>query len=137
MWNRLFKKSNKKQPEVYKKSPIVKPNRFVEEDVFVVEPIIEEIETVVDDTQDTPPIPKKSVKIFNPKYHVSQNKDKDANNFLKWRIRKESSNKTIQYFDTQKQAIDHAKDLADKAGSAVVIHKLDGSIRRQDYKKKD
>lgn len=76
---------------------------------------------------------KKSVK---RKYHVSQNKDKDAEHFKKWRIRKEGSEKTIQFFDTQKEAIDFAQDLADNIGTTVVIHKIDGSIRKQDYTKK-
>jgi len=70
------------------------------------------------------------------KYHVSQNKDEDSENFKKWRVRKEGSTKTIKFFDTQKEAIDYAESLADSQGSSVVIHKLDGSIRKQDYTKK-
>ncbi len=71
------------------------------------------------------------------KYHVSQNKDAKNPNFKKWRVRKEGSNKTIKYFDTQKEAIDYAGVLASSAGSSVVIHKLDGSIRKRDYSKND
>lgn len=67
------------------------------------------------------------------KYHVSQNKDKDAEYYMKWRVRKDSSDKTIQYFDTQKLAIEFAQDLAKKHDTTVVIHKLDGSIRKQGY----
>lgn len=70
------------------------------------------------------------------KYHVSQNKDEKSPNFKKWRVRKEGSNKTIKFFDTQKDAISYAEDLAKTAGSSVVIHKVDGSIRKQDYTKK-
>ncbi len=70
------------------------------------------------------------------KYHVSQNKDEDSENFKKWRVRKEGSTKTIKFFDTQKEAIAFAEDLAEKAGSSIVIHKVDGSIRKQDYAKK-
>jgi uncharacterized protein YdaT len=71
------------------------------------------------------------------KYHVSQNKDEDSDNFKKWRVRKEGSTKTIKFFDTQKEAIAFAEQLAESAGSAVVIHKVDGSIRKQDYTKKE
>ncbi|HHT55645.1 MAG TPA: DUF2188 domain-containing protein [Acholeplasma sp.] len=67
------------------------------------------------------------------KYHVSQNKDSKSPRFKEWRVRKQGSKKTIKYFKTQKEAIDYAEDLADKAGSSVVIHKLDGSIRKQNY----
>lgn len=70
------------------------------------------------------------------KYHVSQNKDKKSPRFKEWRVRKEGSNKTIKYFQTQAEAIELAKELADKAGSSVVIHKVDGSIRKQDYSQK-
>jgi len=71
-----------------------------------------------------------------PRYHVSQNKDENTENFKKWRVRKEGSEKTIKFFDTQKEAIDYASGLAESAGSTVVIHKVDGSIRKQDYIKK-
>ena len=71
------------------------------------------------------------------KYHVSQNKDDKSENFKKWRVRKEGSTKTIKFFDTQKEAIEYAEQLAESAGSSVVIHKVDGSIRKQDYTKKE
>ena len=74
--------------------------------------------------------------IKNPKYHVSQNKDENSVAFKQWRVRKEGSNKTIKYFGTQAEAILYAEDLANKNGSSVVIHKVDGSIRKQDYQKK-
>lgn len=70
------------------------------------------------------------------KYHVSQNKNSKSDNFKKWRVRKEGSDKTIKFFDTQKEAIAFAEELAESAGSSVVIHKVDGSIRKQDYAKK-
>lgn len=70
------------------------------------------------------------------KYHVSQNKDSKSEHFKKWRVRKEGSQKTIKFFDTQVEAIEYAEDLAEKAGSSIVIHKVDGSIRKQDYTKK-
>ncbi len=70
------------------------------------------------------------------KYHISQNKDKDHPNFKKWRVRKEGSNKTMKFFDTQKEAISYAEERANTAGSVIVIHKMDGTIRKQNYKKK-
>lgn len=66
-------------------------------------------------------------------YHVSQNKDKKSEHEGKWRVRKQGSNKTIKYFDTQAEAIEFAKDLAKKADGHIVIHKRDGSIRKQNY----
>jgi len=72
----------------------------------------------------------------NAKYHVSQNKNPRSDSYRKWRIRKEGSNKTIKYYETQREAIEYADDLAETAGTSVVIHKMDGSIRKQDYTKK-
>lgn len=69
------------------------------------------------------------------KYHVSKNKDSKSENFREWRVRKEGSSKTIKYLKTQKLAIEYAETLAKNVGSSVVIHKLDGSIRKQDYSK--
>lgn len=69
----------------------------------------------------------------NKKYHVSQNKDDRSDYYKQWRVRKEGSSKTIKYFETQAEAIDYAQDLADKNDSSIVIHKLDGSIRKQEY----
>lgn len=74
--------------------------------------------------------------VKNPKYHISMNKDETSPYFKKWRVRKEGSTKTIKYFDTQKEAIEFAQGLAEKANTSVVIHKVDGSIRKQDYSKK-
>jgi len=68
------------------------------------------------------------------KYHVSMNNDKKSEHYKSWRVRLESSNKTIKYFSTQKEAITYAENLAKQANSSVVIHKMDGNIRKQDYK---
>ncbi len=70
------------------------------------------------------------------KYHVSLNKDEKSESYKMWRVRKEQSEKTIKHFKTQAEAIDYAEDLAEEADTSVVIHKKDGTIRKQDYKKK-
>lgn len=88
----------------------------------------------IDEDADEEAALKRVVK--NPKYHISMNKEEQSPYFKKWRVRKEGSTKTIKYFDTQKEAITYATDLAEKANTSVVIHKVDGSIRKQDYSKK-
>jgi hypothetical protein len=50
-----------------------------------------------------------------------------------WRVRRSNSEKTIKYFDTQKEAIAYAKSLSDKNKANIVIHKTDGKIRKQKY----
>ena len=69
------------------------------------------------------------------KYHVSQNKDSKSKQYKKWRVRKEGSTKTIKYFDTQKEAIEYAEGLAESQEGSIVIHKVDGTIRKQNYSK--
>lgn len=70
-------------------------------------------------------------------YHVSLNNDENSKFYKMWRVRKEKSAKTIKYFRTQKEAIDYAKGLAARNETRVIIHKVDGKIRKQDYSKKD
>lgn len=109
-------------------------------------PTLEVEEKVVEPKKEVKPKPVKEEKkpeaaqktsTANAKYHVSQNKDAKSNYFKQWRVRKEGSSKTIKYFETQAEAIEFAEDLAEKSDTTVVIHKLDGSIRKQDYQKKD
>ncbi|MGD9909870.1 MAG: DUF2188 domain-containing protein [Candidatus Izemoplasmatales bacterium] len=124
------------QKEVEKEETIVEPQVVKEEpkEEIVLEPqTITEENTVEKEKPVTEELKKTPVK--NPKYHVSQNKDEKSPNFKKWRVRKEGSEKTIKFFDTQKDAIAFAEGLANAAGSSVVIHKVDGSIRKQDYTK--
>lgn len=70
------------------------------------------------------------------KYHVSQNKDQKSEFNNQWRVRKQGSQKTIKYFKTQAEAIKFAESLAENNDTSIVIHKRDGSIRKQDYSKK-
>lgn len=112
------------------KPKVAKPKAEVKKEPVKPAPKSEEI----DEDADEEAALKRVVK--NPKYHISMNKDETSPYFKKWRVRKEGSTKTIKYFDTQKDAIEYAQDLAEKANTSVVIHKVDGSIRKQDYSKK-
>lgn len=78
---------------------------------------------------------KEDSKATAAKYHVSQNNDTKSQYHKQWRVRKGGSKKTIKYFKTQAEAIDYAEHLAEQAGSSIVIHKMDGKIRKQDYSK--
>ncbi len=109
----------------------------------VPEPKKEEPKPVVKETTSKKVVSKPVSKTEEPekkdkaaKYHVSQNKKEGTPHFKEWRVRKEGSNKTIKFFDTQAEAIDYAKELADNQDSSIVIHKVDGTLRKQDYSKK-
>lgn len=124
----------KPAPQPVETKPVVEPVKKVEEKkeepkVVKAEPKKVEPVKVEDEKEDA--------KSKNPKYHVSQNKDAKSPAFKQWRVRKEGSNKTIKYFDTQALAIAYAEDLAEKNDTSIVIHKLDGTIRKQDYQKKE
>ncbi|TVP85931.1 MAG: DUF2188 domain-containing protein [Acholeplasmataceae bacterium] len=90
----------------------------------------------IDKVKPSAPAADKQKNAKPAKYHVSQNKNPRSETYRKWRVRKEGSDKTIKYFDTQKAAIAFAESLADSSGSSIVVHKLDGSIRKQHYDKK-
>jgi len=119
-----------------KKDEPVQPKPVVEKKVD--QPKAEPVKkTVVVEKKVEQPKPADAPKDVTPvKYHVSQNKDPKSDKHRSWRVRKQGSQKTIKYFSTQKEAIEYAESLAESAGSSIVIHKLDGSIRKQDYTKK-
>jgi uncharacterized protein YdaT len=126
MW--FFKKKKNKKVTVEEKQ-VVEPKVEVEKESKVETKPVEK-QVVANENISK----EKTTKV--PKYHVSQNKEANTANFKKWRVRKEGSSKTIKFFETQKDAIEFAETLAESAGSSVVIHKIDGSIRKQDYAKK-
>lgn len=107
-----------KAKDINPKEPIVKKEEIVEKPK-----VVEKKEPVV---KEEAPF----------KYHVSQNKDKGSTYFKNWGVKREKSKRTIKYFDTQLEAIDYANHLAEQVGSSIVIHKVDGTIRKQDYTKK-
>jgi cytoskeletal protein RodZ len=63
-------------------------------------------------------------------YHISKRKDDG-----KWQVKFAGGSKAIKLFDTQAEAIEYAKKLADNQDARIVIHKEDGSFRRLTYNK--
>lgn len=53
----------------------------------------------------------------------------------KWQIKFNRGKKAIKLFDTQMQAIDYAKALAQNQEASIMIHKEDGSFRKLRYDK--
>lgn len=114
---RLFgKKDSKKETPKEEPEKAIKDEKSVENDS----------QKKAKPTKDTP-----------RKYHVSLNRDEKSDFYKMWRVRMEKSEKTIKYFKTQEEAITYAEGLAEEANSSVVIHKKDGSIRKQIYTKKN
>ena len=62
-------------------------------------------------------------------YHVSK-RSNEAND-REWKVFIQGSDKVIKLFDTQKEALEYAKELAKNKGdgSSVRLHGLDGKIR--------
>ena len=54
-----------------------------------------------------------------------------------WATRKEGSDRAGGVYDTQREAIDHARDQARREHVEVVIHREDGRIRDSDSYGKD
>ncbi len=75
-------------------------------------------------------IPKKAGASKTPKtiYHVSK-RDNDGR---EWKVFIQGSDKVIKLFDTQVDALEYAKQLAENKndGSSVVLHGLNGKIRK-------
>ena len=49
-----------------------------------------------------------------------------------WNVRKAGSSRITKTFSTQKQAIDHARDIARNQGCELLIHGRNGQIRARD-----
>lgn len=64
-------------------------------------------------------------------YHVSKRAEDD-----KWQVKFANGQKAIKLFNTQAEAIEYAKSLANTQDGSITIHKADGKIRKQDYSKK-
>jgi len=50
----------------------------------------------------------------------------------KWAVKGEGNSKSTKDFDTQKEAIAHAREIAINQESEVVIHRKNGQIRDKD-----
>ncbi|CCV63875.1 hypothetical protein) [Alteracholeplasma palmae J233] len=122
-----------KKVEVEETKQEVKEEKVVNKPVEKKQPVVKEL-TQEESKQEADE--EKTKKQPSNKYHVSQNKDDKSANFKKWRVRKAGSDKTIKFFDTQAEAIKFAEGLAESNDGSVIIHKVDGSIRKQDYTKK-
>jgi len=62
------------------------------------------------------------------KYHVLYRKDDN-----KWYVKREGSDKILRVLETQAEAIAWATIKALNQNTAIVIHKRDGKIRKQNY----
>ena len=60
-------------------------------------------------------------------YHISKRDDG------KWQVTLAGGEKAIKLFDTQAEAIDYAKSVAENQEGNITIHKRDGKIRKQNY----
>ena len=49
-----------------------------------------------------------------------------------WAVKKSGSDKATGVFNTQKEAINRARELSQKQGSELLIHGRDGRIRDRD-----
>mgnify|MGYP002801570352 FL=1 len=70
-------------------------------------------------------------KASGPKvYHITK-RTSDG----KWQVKFNKGKKAIKLFDTQVQAIDYAKALAQSQEASIIIHKADGTFRKLRYDK--
>ena len=54
-----------------------------------------------------------------------------------WAVRRPGAERVASTHDTQREAIDRARDIARQTGGEVVIHRRDGRIRDKDSYGKD
>ena len=141
---KLARKEERKIAKLKKKGLYIEPEPPKEEPQE--EEVVEEVQEQVEETpQEEPekeeesapePVEETEEKQVQKKrkapkqYHISLRVDN------KWQLKFGGSSKALKLFDTQKEAIEYAKPLAAKQKAALVIHRTDGKIRKQDYTKK-
>lgn len=77
------------------------------------------------------PAPAQGVQASQAKvYHITKRKADG-----KWQVKYGGGIKAIKLFDTQVQAIDYAKSLAQNQEASIMIHKEDGTFRKLRYDK--
>lgn len=101
--------------------PEVQPTPMHAEEPPVVEPSPAPAEPVV-------PKPKKTL----GRYHVLYRAADDS-----WIVKREGSDRILRTLETQKDAIAYANIKALSNDTQIVIHKKDGKIRKQNYRKGD
>ena len=75
--------------------------------------------------------PAETARSSGPKvYHITKRMSDG-----KWQIKFNKGKKAIKLFDTQMQAIDYAKALAQSQEASIMIHKEDGTFRKLRYDK--
>lgn len=117
------------QPEEEKKSGSVKVKVPVKK--TVVKTTTNEPETKEEPEQkgEETVVEKKAV---SKVYHITKRKDDE-----KWQVKLAKGARAIKLFNTQLEAIDFAKKLAENNEDArIIIHKEDGGFRKLTYKKK-
>lgn len=98
------------------------------------EPTEEEKREVVREEEEDVPAEEKTEPAAQPKrtaqktYHIGKRKADG-----KWQVKIAGGSKAIKLFNTQLEAINFAKKLAENQEAKIVIHKEDGTFRRLTY----
>ena len=144
-WRRKAKK-NKKEAEVAAQVAVEQPTEEVVTedgvDIEVVEddqvdPVVEdavvseevaEQEAATEEAAEENAQPNAPVKPRKKSYHIALREDG------KWQVKLSKGGRALKLFRTQAEAIAFAKEKAKNQDGHIIIHKVDGKIRKQKYK---
>ena len=115
----LFKRRKKKQDEVKEVQKAIPTEDTVTKEEEVNEAPVERVEV----NEDKPVTPKKRKAVM----HITKHKDGG------WQVKKEGAQRALSKFDTQKEAIEYAKEIEKEKGTGYIIHKADGKARKKRY----
>ena len=115
----FFKRKKKKQQETQlEPAKVFKETKTEEEVVIEEQPIVPEPVEV--EPEETKAKPRKM------SYHITKHPKGG------WQIKKGGADRALKRFNTQKEAIEYAKEL-EKNGASYIIHKTDGTTRKKTY----
>ncbi len=127
----LFKRKKKAKKVEETPKPVVKEEAVVNETPTVEEePIVQETpqEEVKEEEVETVEEPEEEKKPKrNQPYHITKHSKGG------WQIKRGGAERALKRFDTQKEAIEYAKEIEKEKGVSYVIHKADGRTRKKNY----
>lgn len=116
-----FLKRKKKKSKEVKEAPKAVEKAPVKEAPVAKEEAPKEVAPQV--KEETPKAPKKRKAAM----HITKHKDGG------WQVKKEGAQRALRLFDTQKEAIEYAKQIEKEKGTGYIIHKASGGVRKKNY----
>ena len=115
----------KEEPAPEKKAAPRKTTSLKKDDVKEASEPVKKTSTLKKDEVKSATITNEDGKTYGKAYHISRRPELN-----KWQVKATGSDKALKLFNTQKEAIEYANQLADNQGASIRVHSKEGKIRK-------